>query len=178
MQETRGWDPRSGRSLGEGNGNPLLYSCLGNPMHGQRTLAGHSPWGHKESNTTQRRNNCNTRSHASFQPSPPPYAFLHCACTHSILSFKTLPQGLLWWPSSEDSTLPMQGAQVQLLVGDWIPQATTHSQCRGPRFNSWWGTTSHRPQLKVPAATGKVPHAQLRLSAATKVNKDSFNKCK
>ena len=23
---------RSGRSLGEGNGNPLQYSCLGNPM--------------------------------------------------------------------------------------------------------------------------------------------------
>ena len=26
-----GWIPRSGRSPGEGNGNPLLYSCLGNP---------------------------------------------------------------------------------------------------------------------------------------------------
>jgi len=24
--------PRSGRSSGEGNGNPLQYSCLGNPM--------------------------------------------------------------------------------------------------------------------------------------------------
>ena len=24
--------PGSGRSLGEGNGNPLWYSCLGNPM--------------------------------------------------------------------------------------------------------------------------------------------------
>ena len=24
--------PRLGRSLGEGNGNPLQYSCLGNPM--------------------------------------------------------------------------------------------------------------------------------------------------
>ena len=24
--------PGSGRSLGERNGNPLLYSCLGNPM--------------------------------------------------------------------------------------------------------------------------------------------------
>ena len=27
-----GWIPRSGRSPGEGNGNPLQYSCLGNPM--------------------------------------------------------------------------------------------------------------------------------------------------
>ena len=27
-----GFDPGSGRSLREGNGNPLQYSCLGNPM--------------------------------------------------------------------------------------------------------------------------------------------------
>ena len=26
--------PRSGRSPGEGNGNPLQYSCLMNPMEG------------------------------------------------------------------------------------------------------------------------------------------------
>ena len=40
--------PGLGRSPGEGNGNPLYYSCLGNPM-GQRSLAGYSPWGYKES---------------------------------------------------------------------------------------------------------------------------------
>ena len=33
-----------GRFPGEGHGNPLQYSCLKNP-HGQRSLAGHSPWG-------------------------------------------------------------------------------------------------------------------------------------
>ena len=27
-----GWIPESGRSPGEGNGNPLLYSCLRKPM--------------------------------------------------------------------------------------------------------------------------------------------------
>ena len=27
-----GHDPESGRSPGGGNGNPLQYSCLGNPM--------------------------------------------------------------------------------------------------------------------------------------------------
>ena len=27
-----GWIPGSGRFPGEGNGNPLQYSCLGNPM--------------------------------------------------------------------------------------------------------------------------------------------------
>ena len=30
--EDTGSIPGSGRSLGEGNGNPLQYSCLGNPM--------------------------------------------------------------------------------------------------------------------------------------------------
>ena len=32
MQETQGSVPGSGRSPGEGNGNPLQYSCLENPM--------------------------------------------------------------------------------------------------------------------------------------------------
>ena len=44
--------PRLGRSPGEGNGNPLQYSCLENP-HGQRSLAGYSLCGCKESDTTQ-----------------------------------------------------------------------------------------------------------------------------
>ena len=39
------------RSSGEGNSNPLQYSCLENP-HGQRSLGGYSPWGRKESDTT------------------------------------------------------------------------------------------------------------------------------
>ena len=37
-----GFDPWVGRSPGEGNGNPLQYSCLENP-YGQRSLAGYSP---------------------------------------------------------------------------------------------------------------------------------------
>ena len=42
-----GSTPGLGRSPGEGHGNPLQYSCLENP-HGQRSLAGDSPWGQKE----------------------------------------------------------------------------------------------------------------------------------
>ena len=41
-----------GRSPGEGNGNPLQYSCLENP-NGQRSLSGYSPWGCKESDMTE-----------------------------------------------------------------------------------------------------------------------------
>ena len=43
--------PGLGRSPGEGNGNPLQYSCPENPMDGGIWL-GYSPWGHKESDTT------------------------------------------------------------------------------------------------------------------------------
>ena len=44
--------PGLGRSPGGGHGNPLQYSCLGNP-HGQRSLEGYSPRGRKESDRTE-----------------------------------------------------------------------------------------------------------------------------
>ena len=50
--EDPGLIPDSGRSAGEGDGNPLWYSRLENP-HGQRNLAGYSSWDHKESDTTE-----------------------------------------------------------------------------------------------------------------------------
>ena len=36
---------------GEGNGNPLQYSCLENPR--QRSLMSYSPWGYKELEMTE-----------------------------------------------------------------------------------------------------------------------------
>ena len=45
--------PRFGRSPGGGHGNALQYSSPGNP-HGQRHLVVYSPWGCKESGTTER----------------------------------------------------------------------------------------------------------------------------
>ena len=48
-----GWEDNPG----VGNGNPLQYPCLENSMdrefHGQRSLVGYSPWGHRESDTTE-----------------------------------------------------------------------------------------------------------------------------
>ena len=41
-----------GRSPGGWHGNLLQYSCLENP-HGQRSLVGYSPRGHKESDMTE-----------------------------------------------------------------------------------------------------------------------------
>ena len=44
--------PGLGRSPGEVHGNPLQYSCLESP-HGERSLLGYSPLGHKESEMTE-----------------------------------------------------------------------------------------------------------------------------
>ena len=51
--------PGSGRSPGEGNGNPLQYSCLENPMDSGAWWSGAysgacSPRGRKESDRTER----------------------------------------------------------------------------------------------------------------------------
>ena len=45
--------PGLGRSPGEGNGNPFQYSFLENTTDGG-TCLGYSPWGRKESDTTER----------------------------------------------------------------------------------------------------------------------------
>ena len=45
--------PEWGRFPGEGNGSSIQYSCLGNQSHGQRSLAGYTPWGCKESDMTE-----------------------------------------------------------------------------------------------------------------------------
>ena len=47
--------PGWGRSPGGGHSNPLQYSCLENP-HGQRSLVGCRPWGHKELDMTEHLN--------------------------------------------------------------------------------------------------------------------------
>ena len=52
-QNRRDWGsiPGSGRSPGGRHDNPLQYSCLENPL--TRNLAGYSPWGTKQSDTTE-----------------------------------------------------------------------------------------------------------------------------
>ena len=49
-----GWED----SPGDGNGNPLQYSCLDNPL-GHRSLVTYSPWGHKR----VRHDRVNTHTH-------------------------------------------------------------------------------------------------------------------
>ena len=39
--------PGLGRFPGVGSGNPLQYSCLGNPMDSRSLPGSYCPWGHK-----------------------------------------------------------------------------------------------------------------------------------
>ena len=48
-----GFIPGSGRSPGEGHGNPLQYSCLENSMDREAWWA-YRPWGCKESDKTEK----------------------------------------------------------------------------------------------------------------------------
>ena len=48
MQADAGLIPGLGRSPGGGNKWQLTPVFLPGEFHGQRSLAGHSPWGHKE----------------------------------------------------------------------------------------------------------------------------------
>ena len=50
--EDLGLIPGLGRCPGGGHSNPLQYSCL-EKSHGQRSLVGHSPWGHKQPDITE-----------------------------------------------------------------------------------------------------------------------------
>jgi len=51
----QGLIPGSGRSPGEGNEIQSTLVILPGEFHGQRHLAGYSPWGHKESDSTEQR---------------------------------------------------------------------------------------------------------------------------
>ena len=63
-----------GSTPGGGHGNSLPYSCLEDP-HGQRSLAGYSPWGHKESDTTERLSTAQRRSWIKYRLQIPKRGF-------------------------------------------------------------------------------------------------------
>ena len=95
--------PGLGRSPGEGNGSPLHYSCLENPM--ERSQVGYSLWGRRESDTTK-----NTQ-HGIWVSSEVCSVFI---CDFTFLRFcDSLPPPLL------NSTDPLT---VKLLCGPWLRQ--------------------------------------------------------
>ena len=83
--------PGLGRSSGEGHGNPFQYSCLENP-YGQRSLEGYSPWGCKESDTTER-----------LSTAPPPVILIYVIS--QWYAGKCLTTSSLEWRGGEEEAL-------------------------------------------------------------------------
>ena len=130
------WDPGSipgsGRSPGGGHGNPLQYSCLENP-HGQRSLAGYSPQGCKESDTTEQPTvnleavlfkTTNSDPHSSYWRNFNP--------THSVVQawFHLLPSHSGWCLESRNLKDSINRFCLWLLVeaGQWRSQRV-RSRC-------------------------------------------------
>ena len=90
----------SGRSPGGGHGNPLQYSCLKN-SHGQSSLAGYSPWGCKELDTTEATYCAHTNTHTNTQS-------VRQANTYERLSERT---GVITWG-----------------IRNWQPSCISHSE--------------------------------------------------
>ena len=67
-----GLTPRSGRSLGEWNGNPLQYPCLKDSTDRGAWWA-YTPWGHKESDMTEWLTHTHRCRESFWQYSTPTY---------------------------------------------------------------------------------------------------------
>ena len=92
----RGSIPGSGRSPGEGNGNPLLV-LLPRKVHGWRSLVGYSPWGRKESDRTERLHSLTSLNHIlqlflSFSVLGIIHLLLSREARHSVLLYHILSQ--------------------------------------------------------------------------------------
>ena len=70
--------PGLGRSPGEGNGNPIQYSCLESQSHEQRRLEGYSPGGHKKRLTHTQKHREATEGLRECQPGDPIFILSLC----------------------------------------------------------------------------------------------------
>ena len=125
--------PGSGRSSGEGNGNPLQVFLPGK-SHGRRSLAGYSPWGHKESDTTEW---LHSYMHASGHDAGHTHTYTHThthACTHGVLR-----HALKWMSVWEDMNHTHENLEKILSVTAIFVLA-------------WWGTTVNNFCNSLPRA--------------------------
>ena len=161
-----GWIPGSGRSPGEGGGNPLLFfpgrSC------GQRSLVGYNPWHRKEADMTERltrslsclqraSSNCHRAGICMF-----PFSSYCSLSLYFYSSWKLLFKGViclaLWGLSGGTQAFhcPMQAlsgcgskpqsTQPQFPTGILVPQ--TGIEPASPPLESWFLTTG--PPRKTP----------------------------
>ena len=137
---------RLGRSLGGGRGNPLQYSCLENP-HGQRSLAGCNPGGHKESDMAERLSTAHTEVSKQIKPLPS-----RSSCSYSLTQERRQSAGPEQTPRNQShgtgqwgsTALPSRkkadgqnGCSKHLVILifvsllEWVKRMATHFQVGG-----------------------------------------------
>ena len=122
--------PGLGRSPGGGHGTPLQYSCLEN-SHGQRNLVGYSPWGHKESDATER---LSTRVLCTYSTSTwVPYNKDVCVCMLCSV-YLTLCD-----PMTVVHQAPLSMGILQARILEWVAMLSSRGSSR-PRD---WTQVSH-----------------------------------
>ena len=136
--------PGSGRTPGEGHGNPLQYSCLGNKK-GQKRLGGYNPWCHK--NWTQLSNWAHTHT---------PIIQLLCKgglkMTVSTEWWLFQPPRLIWWMANPQVdtavSIALHALTSQCIAGPHVPQSPAVSL--GHEYilvNNMWVEMSKPPSL-------------------------------
>ena len=92
--------PGWGRSPGGGHGNPLQDSCLEN-RHGQRSLVGYSPRGHKERDKTEQLSPDIAQDYRKMHVLNPPFFFF---LTIDLISWASLVAQLVKNPPAMQET--------------------------------------------------------------------------
>ena len=105
--------------------------CVPGEFHGQRSLAGYSPWGHKKSDMTERL--WLTLWEESYWfwyidliiSKYWTHLLLLRVCwfssTETIMTLENDNLGTSWWSSCQDSVLPLQGVQGWSWWGNYDP---------------------------------------------------------
>ena len=129
--------PAWGRFPGEGNGNPLQYSCL-EKSHGQRSLVGYSPWGCKESDTTEQLNH----HHLSLRTKLVSLRHVWLFATPWMVA--PLSHGVGWnsaigWNSVFQARI-LQRVASPFSRGSSRPRDWTQASCIAGRFFTIWAT--------------------------------------
>ena len=135
--------PGLGRSHGEGNGNPLQYSCLENPVDRgawQATVHGVTRVGHDLATKPPSPYMCLIISKWRRQWHPTPYSCLENPMDRR--AWQVTVHGVTRVGHDLVTKPPPSPKQVQDGFWDFLGSPvvkTLHFQCRGHGFSSWFG---------------------------------------
>ena len=140
-------NPRVGKIPWRRTWQPTPVFLLGE-SHGQRCLVGYSPWGCKESDTTEQLS-MHVHTHLRCSNSTPRYIPKRTEDRHSHKNLHTIVRSSIMCNN-------LKWNRTSLMV-QWIG---VHLPCRGHRFDSWSRRIPHAMKLLSPRVTTTEPVLQ------------------